>query len=88
MFTHVAARGALACSLLALACAAHAAVDGRTPDGIAFVEGGIGQDEVQSLQAESRRYTLRVRTAARGSGAYLTDVDLSIRDAARHVVFQ
>lgn len=68
--------------------AAHAALHDRTSDGIAFVEGGIGADEVSDLLAERPSYALSIRLAARRSGAYLADVHLRIRDAAGRVVFE
>ena len=68
--------------------AGHAYVLDETADGIAFIEGGIGEEEVGVLEAERPRYSLRVRTAARHSGAYLADVFLRIRDGVGHVVFE
>lgn len=75
--------------LVALLAAAPAAADlvrGTSAQGVAFVDGGIGRAEVEALQAERARYSLRVLTAARGSGAYLAGVRLQIRDARGQVV--
>ena len=71
-----------------LLAAAQAAVRDRTPEGIAFVEGGIGADEVSVLMAERPSHALSIRLAAQRSGAYLADVHLRIRDAAHRVVFE
>ena len=76
-----------ASAVLAFGSVAIAATVERTPEGVAYVEGGIGLDESQAMETESRGFSLRLRTAARGSGAYLADVDLTIRDAQGHEVF-
>ena len=78
---------ALAACAIALSFAARAAQWDRTPEGIAFLEGGIGAEEVTALEAERARWPLEVRTAARRSGAWLADVHLCIRDAAGRLVF-
>jgi hypothetical protein len=66
---------------------AAAAVRDLVPPGIGFVEGGIGLEDAQILDAERARHPLSIRTAARGSGAYLADVHLTIRDEAGIAVF-
>jgi len=81
-------RAALACAALCLSMAAHAAVYDRTADGVAFIEGGIGEEELSVLMAEQSTYSLTVQTAARRSGAFLADVHLRIRGAAGRVVFE
>lgn len=88
MFIRKFSRATLACAALVLATAGHAAVYDRTADGIAFIEGGIGEEELSVLEAEQSDYALTVRTAARRSGAYLADVHLRIRDAEGHVAFE
>jgi hypothetical protein len=74
------------CSI-ALSFSARAAPPQRTPEGIAFVAGGVGAEEVETLAAERARWPLAVRVAARRSGASLIDVHLCIRDAAGRPVF-
>jgi len=81
------ATGALALLLLAGSGLAAAADRGRTAAGEPYVMGGIGLDEVQELQQEKDRYNLWVRTAARGSGEYLADVQLLIADDQGRAVF-
>jgi hypothetical protein len=82
-----AAAGALA-MLAALAQApSWAAVQERTPEGIAYLEGGIGADEVELLLAQRGEYSLSIRVAAAHSGAYLPDAHLRIVDAEGTVRF-
>jgi hypothetical protein len=63
---------------------------GDAPDparAVPFIEGGIGLEDAQMLDAERVRHPLEIRTAARRSGAYLADAHVTIRDAAGIVVF-
>jgi len=62
-------------------------VRGQTARGESFLVGGVGADEVSALQGAHSGYGLSVRTAARGSGAYLADVHLRIADAQGDPVF-
>lgn len=73
--------------LLTVSMGALALERGRTGDERPYVSGGIGQDEANVLQAERAGYSLWVTTAAKGSGAYLSDVQLTIVDARQRVVF-
>ncbi|MYN08599.1 carboxypeptidase regulatory-like domain-containing protein [Pseudoduganella aquatica] len=57
---------------------ATAAQDGP---GAAYLNGGAGEEERQELQQQGAGYTLLLRFANRGSGAYRADVDVEIRDA-------
>jgi hypothetical protein len=61
---------------------------GATPDGQAYVAGGIGAEEIEQLTGERGRFSLWVITAAKRSGAYLADVDLRITSGGGKVVFQ
>jgi hypothetical protein len=66
-----------------LALAGHvAANDAKVP----HVSGGIGEDEQQALQAEAANYNLRLSFAEKVSGAYLSDVKVTIRNAADAIV--
>ncbi len=49
---------------------------------VPHVSGGIGEDEQQALQAEAANYNLRLSFAEKGSGAYLSDIKVTIRNAA------
>jgi hypothetical protein len=66
---------------------AHALQSGTTPQGLAYVTGGVSQEELQSLRARRDDYDLWVITAASKSGAYLSDVLVTIRDASKRIVF-
>ncbi len=61
---------------------------GATADGWPFVSGGVGLDEREVLAQLRNDYSLRVATAARGSGAYLAAAQVTIRDAAGHRVLE
>ena len=58
-----------------------------TPAGSAYVSGGVSDDERIEMQKTREQYSLWVLTAARTSGAYLSDVHLLITDSAKKVVF-
>ena len=58
-----------------------------TTEGIHYVVGGIGLDESAQMQADSLNHSLSLRTAAYGSGAYLSDVDLTVTDASGRRLF-
>jgi hypothetical protein len=74
---------------LALACAfASATTVGTSERGVRFATGGVSDDELTALRAVRNDYSLWITTAARGSGAYLADVVVVVRDAKREVVFE
>ncbi len=60
--------------------------DGKTAQGEPYVTGGIGAGELEDLEKQRHRFSLRVLTAAKGSGAYLADVLITITDAAGKTV--
>lgn len=65
--------------------AANETPEPATQNGIAYVTGGVGQDEVDALRAAASKYNLRMMFASR-SGEYLSDVDVTIRAAAAQPV--
>jgi len=66
-----------------------AAIDrGATDQGWRYVSGGIGLDEREQFAQMRGDYSLRVATAARGSGAYLAEVEVRITDESGKPVFQ
>ena len=66
-----------------------AAIDrGATGQGWRYVSGGIGLDERGQFTQMRGDYSLRVATAARGSGAYLAAVELTITDQSGTRIFQ
>ena len=80
--------------LAALAIAAIAAVantaaqtHGKTDMGWPYATGGVGLGQVAALDAERDKYSLKVVTAARRSGAYLSDVTVRVRNDAGKIVF-
>ena len=77
----------LSAALLAGSGAALALESGQAADGAAYVIGGIGLDEVEALGQQRERFSLSVRTALRGSGDYLADVQLLVTDAQGRAVF-
>lgn len=78
------------CSMtcLALACASASALT-RTSfgEGRAAVSGGVGDLEQSRLKEERNQYSLWTITAARGSGAYLSDVRMQITDRTGRTVY-
>ncbi len=61
---------------------------GTTDHNWRYVSGGIGLDEREAFAQMRGGYSLRVATAARGSGAYLASVELTITDQGGTRVFQ
>lgn len=78
------------CSLLAVALAAAlsagATVRGTTPEGIAYVSGGVGEGEKTELRSQRANYSFWLTTAALRSGAHLSDARVRIRDLDRNAV--
>jgi len=70
------------------AMSATAATQGQSPQGWAFLDGGIGQTETESMEADRSKYSLWIMTAGRTSGAFLADVEVSIVDSKGEAVFQ
>ena len=52
----------------------------RTQRGVAYVSGGVGQDEVDAMHRIAASYNLRLTFVEQG-GAYVSDVDTRIRSA-------
>lgn len=79
----------LVCALLlAVAAQAGAAVEGSTPDGVRYASGGVSAEEQAALRGRFNQFTLRVATAAKGSGAHLASVQARITDAAGKLVLE
>ena len=58
-----------------------------TAQGQKSVSGGVSDDERIEMQAQRDRYSLWVLTAARKSGAYLSNVHVVITDVHKKAVF-
>jgi hypothetical protein len=72
---------AAALALAAVLAPAGAMVRGSTDSGRSFVSGGVGSEEMAALDLERGRYALAILTAAKGSGAFLSDIRIRITDA-------
>lgn len=75
----------VAVAALGSTAAVSATLEPATQNGVAYVTGGIGQDEVDAIRAAAPKYNLRMMFASR-SGEYLSDVDVTIRSAAAQPV--
>jgi hypothetical protein len=80
--------------LLALIAAAVQAAGAQVPlehgqaaGGEPYLAGGVGQEEIAAMRLARSGFSLSVRTAARGTGAFLADVRLRISDVQGHVLF-
>ena len=67
-------------TLMLLAPAAQALQAGKTAQQRDYVSGGISREELDQLAQMKARYTLHLLTAAKGSGAHLAGVKVSIVD--------
>jgi hypothetical protein len=74
-------RAVLGTALTLLSATVGALQSGTSPTGVAYVSGGVGQDEQQSLQARRADYSFWLTTAVRGTGAHLSGVLVRIREA-------
>ncbi|MFZ3117699.1 MAG: carboxypeptidase regulatory-like domain-containing protein [Variovorax sp.] len=66
---------------LALGAAAMAALPGPMPGG--FLNGGVGEEEQQAMQAERQKYNLRMTFASAGSGEFLAGIPVTIEGIDR-----
>ncbi|SAI21348.1 Uncharacterised protein [Bordetella ansorpii] len=78
----------MACMALALAAAAGSAwaQDGRPQvhkqGEVSYVSGGVGQEESSYLKSVSGDYNLRLQFALSDGGAYVSDVEVRVRNAS------
>ena len=63
-----------------------AVTQGKTTQGEPFVTGGIGAAELETLEKGRKNFSLRLLTAAKGSGAYLADALVRITDSGGRTV--
>ena len=78
---------AMLLTLALTAVSAAAMQSGTTPQGAAYVSGGISHQDLRALHERRNEFNLWVVTAAAKSGAYLADVLVTIRDSKKQVVF-
>lgn len=57
------------------------------PHGLSYVTGGIGAEEVEALQAYKKQFNIYVVFSEGKSGRVIDDVDLTILNASKQVVF-
>lgn len=74
-------------ALAVSAVQASAATSGQSAQGWAFLDGGVGQTETESMEAARGKYSLWIMTAHRTSGAHLADADVTIFNDKREQVF-
>ena len=67
---------------------AMAMTDGKTAQGEPWSSGGIGSGELEALEKQRGNFSLRILTAARGSGAFLADALVKITDASGRTVLE
>lgn len=71
----------LAAAALLAAAPAFALQRGTSPSGVAYVSGGVGEDEQTLLHGQRRDYSFWLTTAVRKTGAHLSGVLVRIREA-------
>ncbi|MBS0437714.1 MAG: hypothetical protein JSR75_22965 [Proteobacteria bacterium] len=71
----------VAAALLLAALPALALQRGTSPTGVAYVSGGVGDDEQALLHGQRRDYSFWLTTAVCKTGAHLAGVLVRIRDA-------
>ncbi|HET7365077.1 MAG TPA: carboxypeptidase regulatory-like domain-containing protein [Burkholderiales bacterium] len=54
----------------------------RTQNGVAYLTGGIGEDEASAMRAEARRYPVSMFFTAGKDNAFLADVKVTVKDKA------
>ncbi|AJZ56599.1 hypothetical protein OI25_7129 [Paraburkholderia fungorum] len=80
------ARLSLFLPFLVCVCANGAALAQSLPqpasqNGISYITGGVGEDEVQAFRAAAPGYNLRMTFASK-TGSYLSDIDVTITSGA------
>lgn len=53
----------------------------QNQNGVAFISGGVGDEEVDALSAMSSNYSLKLVFAEKASGSFVADVHVLIEDA-------
>ena len=60
----------------------------KTQNGVTYLSGGIGSDQVTAMNAAAKDYALMLTCSVQGTGAYLADVKVTITDKAGTVVLE
>lgn len=64
----------------------HSAPVGARQGDVRVLHGGIGAEDRAAMQSQAADYNLQLTFAVKGSGAYLSDVKVVIRDARGNAV--
>jgi hypothetical protein len=59
----------------------HGMVQGKTPQGFAYMMGGVGSEEREIMESQARNYNFKLAFAEK-AGVYLANVDVSVHDRA------
>lgn len=59
-----------------------------TPTGIAFMTGGIGEEEVAVMKPQAKKFTLNLLFSEGTVGRWVTDINVNIYDEASNLVFR
>ncbi len=62
--------------------------DVKTQNGVAYLSGGIGSDQVTAMNAAAKDYALMLTCSVRNTGEYLADVKVRITDETGTVVLE
>src|SRR3990170_4004435 len=62
--------------------------EAKTQNGVTYLSGGIGSDQVTAMNAAARDYALMLTCSVLNTGEYLADVKVSITDKAGTVVLE
>ncbi len=71
----------LVLSLAAVPAGAQSTMQAETQNGVSYISGGVGLDDVEMLREVRGDYNLHLLFAAQGSGEFLADVKVKILDA-------
>ena len=82
--------GLILLSNLALADLASASLPKTrsTPSGIAFMTGGIGEEEVAIMKPQAKKFSLNLLFSEGNVGRWVTDINVNIYDEASKLVFR
>ena len=59
-----------------------------SPTGIAYMTGGIGEEEVTAMKREAKKFTLNLLFSEGVVGRWVTDINVNIYDEASQLVFR
>ena len=59
-----------------------------TPTGIAYMTGGIGEEEVAVMKPQAKKFTLNLLFSEGIVGRWVTDINVNIYDEASNLVFR